>query len=329
MLTCLSTKPPKAGPTNGKAGDSMNATLSGLDGSKLRDLQEILAKAITAHWTIRNIFQVVANHADDDTDWAVERQCVYQHLPDAWMGLRRLIKHMLPQEQDAVLRAASVLMADVDYRGCTQETLAVEAARQADHGRLYDALIGKQEVERKVMERLGTLRRYALTKCVTAENQILDVLLGLEKRIESHRTSSTAAKGNGQSQDAATIRKPSPTVAAGDSDDGQDPAKIREGNARAGGDDEQSQDADHGQEAGGDGKGYSTPEYFQRDKWIYEQRKAGRKYAEIERDLRENKHGWFEIEESGIRIACDRYAKHAGLPRIKGQPGRPRKPGKP
>jgi hypothetical protein len=70
---------------------------------------------------------------------------------------------------------------------------------------------------------------------------------------------------------------------------------------------------------------YPTPENYERDKWIYEQREAKRTIADIRSDLETNTHGWEPLySDNGIREAVARYAKHSGLPRPKGRPGKPR-----
>ena len=70
--------------------------------------------------------------------------------------------------------------------------------------------------------------------------------------------------------------------------------------------------------------GYSTPENYERDKWIYEQSKAGRTIPEIIRDLTERPE-WYPLDsDNGIRDAVKRYANYAGLPVHRGRPGKPR-----
>lgn len=70
---------------------------------------------------------------------------------------------------------------------------------------------------------------------------------------------------------------------------------------------------------------YPTPDNYERDKWIFEQRQARRIIREIQDELSENKHGWEPLYSvNGIRDAADRYAKHLGIPTPKARPGKPR-----
>lgn len=72
---------------------------------------------------------------------------------------------------------------------------------------------------------------------------------------------------------------------------------------------------------------YPTPDNFDRDKWIYEQRKAGKSIPVIRNDLERNKRGWEPLySENGIRDAANRYADHIRVARPTGRPGKPRQP---
>lgn len=71
------------------------------------------------------------------------------------------------------------------------------------------------------------------------------------------------------------------------------------------------------------GTNYPTPDNRERDKWVYEQVKAGRKHADIIGELEEQAADWELLSSpSGIREAAKRYAKHHGLPSPRGKPGR-------
>jgi hypothetical protein len=95
----------------------------------------------------------------------------------------------------------------------------------------------------------------------------------------------------------------------------------------------QPQDAAHGQAGGADGgpAGYSIPDDYARDKWIYEQRIAGRTNPEIIDALRDNKNRWTPLySDDSIRDALKRYCLYHGLPVPQGRRGRPTtKTGKP
>ncbi|HUT91491.1 MAG TPA: toll/interleukin-1 receptor domain-containing protein [Thermoguttaceae bacterium] len=69
---------------------------------------------------------------------------------------------------------------------------------------------------------------------------------------------------------------------------------------------------------------YPTPDNYERDKWIYEQRRAGRTIPEIQGDLNQTK--WYLLDSpNGIRDAVKRYANYAELPVPKSRPGKRRK----
>ena len=72
------------------------------------------------------------------------------------------------------------------------------------------------------------------------------------------------------------------------------------------------------------GADYPTPENHERDKWIYEQRKAGRTIPEIIRDLTERPEWYLLNSDNGIRDAVKRYANYARLPVPRKRPGKPR-----
>lgn len=76
--------------------------------------------------------------------------------------------------------------------------------------------------------------------------------------------------------------------------------------------------------------GYPIPDDYERDKWIFEQRKAGRTNPDIIREL-ETKRGWTPLySPDSIRDAVRRYCLHHHLPVPQGRRGRPRtKTGKP
>jgi len=70
---------------------------------------------------------------------------------------------------------------------------------------------------------------------------------------------------------------------------------------------------------------YPTPDNFERDKWVYEQRKARKTIPDIIQELETNTHGWEPLySDTGIRDAARRYAEHLGVSPPKGKPGRPR-----
>ena len=71
--------------------------------------------------------------------------------------------------------------------------------------------------------------------------------------------------------------------------------------------------------------GYPTPENYERDKWIYEQRKAGRTIPQIIDELANNKRRWGPLNaDNSIREAEKRYANFHGLRVPKMKPGKPR-----
>lgn len=69
--------------------------------------------------------------------------------------------------------------------------------------------------------------------------------------------------------------------------------------------------------------GYPIPDDYERDKWIYEQRKAGKTNPDIIRELG-SRSGWTPLySEDSIRDAVKRYCLHHGLSVPQGRRGRP------
>jgi hypothetical protein len=75
-------------------------------------------------------------------------------------------------------------------------------------------------------------------------------------------------------------------------------------------------------------EGYPTPDNYERDKWLYEQKKRGvtvpRLVSELLNEFYVNVLDWEPIGESGIRNAIQRYCKHFPLDFPKGRSGRPK-----
>ena len=73
---------------------------------------------------------------------------------------------------------------------------------------------------------------------------------------------------------------------------------------------------------------YPTPDNFERDKWLYEQKKRGvvvpRLVLELLNEFYVNELAWESMEESGIRAAIHRYCDHVGLIFPAGRSGRPK-----
>lgn len=70
---------------------------------------------------------------------------------------------------------------------------------------------------------------------------------------------------------------------------------------------------------------YPTPDNYERDRWVYEQRQAGRTIPEIQEGL-SAKHGWEPLySPNGIREAVKRYANHLGVSPPKARSGKPRR----
>jgi len=83
---------------------------------------------------------------------------------------------------------------------------------------------------------------------------------------------------------------------------------------------------------GGDTRGYSDPDNYSRNKWLFEQRQSGLTMSALPLALHakcEETH-WYPLDsESGIRDAIRSYAAFHGLPFPQGRRGRPRKMAKP
>ena len=82
--------------------------------------------------------------------------------------------------------------------------------------------------------------------------------------------------------------------------------------------------ADGQPQGDGDQARYSTPDNFERDKWIYGQHMAGKKIPEIREGLEQNAHArdWYPVTcDNGIRECWRRYAKQHGLPLKKARSG--------
>jgi hypothetical protein len=65
------------------------------------------------------------------------------------------------------------------------------------------------------------------------------------------------------------------------------------------------------------------PGEWERDKWIFEQRRAGRTIPSIIDELSRNRHHWTPLfSDNSIRAALRRYAAYCHLDVPKGSPGR-------
>jgi len=76
-----------------------------------------------------------------------------------------------------------------------------------------------------------------------------------------------------------------------------------------------------------DGSDYSSPDNYERDRWVYHQREAGRTVRQIMEDLerRAEPQKWQPLfSETAIREAANRIARYHGWPEVKGRSGRPR-----
>lgn len=71
---------------------------------------------------------------------------------------------------------------------------------------------------------------------------------------------------------------------------------------------------------------YSDPDNYDRDKWLYEQRKLGRTLPDIRDEMEGVRTQWARIDsDSGMRSAIERYCRHHHLKVPQGKRGRPRK----
>lgn len=76
-----------------------------------------------------------------------------------------------------------------------------------------------------------------------------------------------------------------------------------------------------------DGSDYSSPDNYERDLWVYEQKKAGRSNKEIKTELERLSlsRGWEPLSSTtSINKAADKIALYHAWPMIRGRSGRPR-----
>lgn len=73
-------------------------------------------------------------------------------------------------------------------------------------------------------------------------------------------------------------------------------------------------------------KGYSDPDNYDRNVWLYNERKASRSWTHIKKELNEERHDWAPLyTDNACRAAIVSIAEYHDWPKLAGTSGRPRK----